>query len=1517
LTPVQEDAAGPVASVDADGVVFEVAVPHSETDYIQGNLLRTGEPYEHDLLRALAAHVSEGDLVVDVGANVGNHTLYLAVVAGARVLAFEPNPELTAALARSVRLNGLEERVEVRQRAVADTAGRSSFTHLDAGNLGAQRIAAPGQDGDFAVVRLDDEETGAPVRVLKIDVEGFELGVLRGAEQLILRDRPWISVECQDAAGFEAVNAWLTDHGYAYQATFNATPTHLFGPGTEVSAASGATAAVLETYRLRDALASERAAHDEASLRYRELGQRRAADQAAADRVERERGNWEMAYQRVRGEAIQAALVNERLDGQLERTRARVSRQARRIDTEFRHNKKLKRELKDVQAELRKVRSSARYRLGSALAGSVRSPRRLLRLPLDLARLVGGRLRRRRRRAGSQPVAVPAVVTPRTAKPVSCLPVTRLSQVRALSPEDLTRRAALAAASSAALRARRAPGTTPRVAAIVDDFTRQSLRMECDFQDLHPDAWRDEMESFRPDLLFVESAWRGDQGSWHNTISRVPEELVEILEWCREHAVPTVFWNKEDPVHFETFLRVAAEFDHVLTTDVDRVSQYRGLLGHDRVGFMPFAAQPRLQTPVETHERKQALAFAGSYYTRYVERMRDLRAIVSGAAAVMPVEIFDRNLGTTLPDYAFPEEYQQYIVGTLQPSEIETAYKGYRFALNLNSVKGSQSMFARRAFELLASNTLTISNYARGLKVLLGDLVPMSDSQKMTRAVLEELTADVARADRLAAAGLRKVLDQHTYAERLRYIMSVAASLPFEQQERAVVALGLVADVEAAHRLLDTVRRQEGVHVDTRAVTQDAQAAALLAEHGVTVLGPEEAASTALRDVTLGAAAVVAVLDPRDWYGPHYLHDLANATQYSDAGVIGKSEHFAAQGDGSVSLSGQGGAYRAAADLPLRRAALAPAASAALTVAELVAPGAHAPEGLVQISIHRFDYCADGAGQTFDVETVTSELDVDQGWDLSEIYRSVEAQTARASVDDDCPVLPLEALATTRADIYDAPLAAALTQDRYRITSRLASHERRGLRQSKSFDTRELWPDGVARFGFAATGDLRLSLVLRFYGESGEMLGTVTRGAGTEHVHPLPEGTVRVRASFKTTGPGTGFVHRVFLGRWDFESTVQLPSSDVLLVTDSYPQYDDLYRNGFVHARVRRYRAAGRGLDVFRFRRNVPAARHEFEGVEVATGGADALRAVLETGAYRTVAVHFLTRAMWDVLEEFQDRLDVVVWVHGAEIQPWWRRRFNFETEAALEDAKAVSEERQAFWRSLLDGASSRLHLVFVSQHFADEVMEDLERVIPQGSYSVIHNPIDTDIFAYEPKPVEQRTRVLSIRPYASRIYANDLAVAAVLDLSERDWFDELEFRFVGDGPLFEETVQPLRGFDNVVIERGYLSHHEIADLYREHGVALIPTRSDTHGVSRDEAMSAGLVPVTSGVAAVPEFVSEREGVLAPFEDHVALAEGIAMLHDDPAAFSRMSQAAAARVRAQSAADVIIPQEIALLWHGR
>lgn len=263
----QITSAFPQVTIAVGGRPYVICLPHAETDYIQSNLMASGRPYEEDMLSAMAATLDPGDVVIDVGANIGNHTLFLAAAVGCRVVAYEPNPELVSGLRGSIEANGFQDQVTLRDVGVHARSARGVLADLDAGNLGAQSVAVAEADGDFGVVALDEETFPARVAAMKIDVEGAEIEVLRGARHVIDRDRPRLFIESGTLAGFQDVRAFLDDLGYVLTGTYNLTPTHSYRPavGTpeEAELVTSLVKATEEVYRLNSLKVALRARIEE------------------------------------------------------------------------------------------------------------------------------------------------------------------------------------------------------------------------------------------------------------------------------------------------------------------------------------------------------------------------------------------------------------------------------------------------------------------------------------------------------------------------------------------------------------------------------------------------------------------------------------------------------------------------------------------------------------------------------------------------------------------------------------------------------------------------------------------------------------------------------------------------------------------------------------------------------------------------------------------------------------------------------------------------------------------------------------------------------------------------------------------------------------------------------------------------------------------------------------------------------------------------------------------------------
>ncbi|SFV34232.1 FkbM family methyltransferase [Hyphomicrobium facile] len=199
-------------------------------DHIFLTISKTGEFYEIELLRALSKLLREDDLVLDVGANIGNHALFFAGVVGCRVKCFEPNPEAVKLLRHNILANGLGGRIDVLPVAVGpEDRHFSADTSSTRNNLGAFRIR-PAQEGAIRAVPLDKVDVGGPVKLVKIDVEGMELDVLLGAREIIRRDRPVVCVECDDVESFRIIFDYLAEFKYIVTGSHNYTATHIFVP---------------------------------------------------------------------------------------------------------------------------------------------------------------------------------------------------------------------------------------------------------------------------------------------------------------------------------------------------------------------------------------------------------------------------------------------------------------------------------------------------------------------------------------------------------------------------------------------------------------------------------------------------------------------------------------------------------------------------------------------------------------------------------------------------------------------------------------------------------------------------------------------------------------------------------------------------------------------------------------------------------------------------------------------------------------------------------------------------------------------------------------------------------------------------------------------------------------------------------------------------------------------------------------------------------------------------------------
>ncbi|MGY0618348.1 glycosyltransferase family protein [Lysobacter sp. A378] len=1172
-----------------------------------------------------------------------------------------------------------------------------------------------------------------------------------------------------------------------------------------------------------------------------------------------------------------------------------------------------------VEAGMQAVLRSISLQLGYLITRSVRSVTGMLALPYRAAKL----LLEARRSARSMPGEARPVVT--VPLPYDWFPPALRQQLTRFHAEYVadTGEERKIEGSQAAAMAPRVSGLPAnsadlRVAAIMDEFTFNAYRDCCDVKAVTPEGWRGELELQKPHLLFIESAWDGKDSLWQRKVSNASAELRQLVGHCRRTGIPVIFWSKEDPVHFKTFLDTARLADFVFTTDIDCIKHYKLALGHERVYLLPFATQPRAHDPIERYNRKHAFCFAGSYYVRYPTRQKDFANLIAAVSTLAPVDIYDRNHGKTHPNYIFPEEYRPHILGTLPFDQIDMAYKGYQFGININTVKHSQSMFARRVFDLLASNTVTVSNYSRGMRLVFGDLVIASDDSQQLIRQLKPLVDDPIRVGKFRLAGLRKVMREHTYQHRLGYMVEKVFGHTAQAQGAKVVVLANVADDASLDAVIANYRRQQWVH---KRLLLSLAAGFLPANPAVVddveVILADQHCHRKLSDLIPGGH-YVALFTPGDYYGPNYLADLALATGYSPVDAVGKHAYYRSTPNGTQ-LENAGGQYQMSEEVALHRALVLPSALDGSATLEWAQTPQIVP--IETLTVDEFNYCAGGTAQPDDsISALVGDLEgLDEGVPVDELLKIAEGIRGGTLTVDASGQHGIEQVGSERLhDLFGAMANKYLSMEHdgseLIVDSTVPPGQHAYCYLTQALPRASLNLTDVARMQLVCEPGKGLELVLVFQDETGNKLGHSIVKAANNITAAVPVGTTQVLIGLRLTSAGRFTIKHLALDHVPLQVDTIIGRSRTLLLAKNYPSYRDRYKHAFVHRRAMEYDRCGASVDVFRIGSG-QLCFSEHEGVDVTEGQFEHLRAALASGHYRNILAHVLTEQAWEVLQKYVSNTRIYVWAHGSEVQPWTRRPFEYSTDGERNRATVLSERRMRFWKALLKVPHPNLVMVFVSQHLAETMFEDLGFRLPDSQYRVIHNFVDDQLFAYCQKSPEQRTRIISIRPYAGRVYANDLTVQAIVELSRREFFDELQFHLIGDGVLFDETVEPVRTFPNVKIERRFLSQREIADLHADYGVFLCPTRMDSQGVSRDEAMASGLVPITNPVAAVPEFVDESCGLLVEPESATALADAIERLYRDPALFLRLSEAAAARVREQSAFETTIAREIELFDH--
>jgi FkbM family methyltransferase len=169
---------------------------------------------EPDVVPVFLDHVRRCSRFIDVGANTGFYSL-LAHAANAKIQtwAFEPNPAVFEKLRHHVEINGMAGSCQLYALAAGNATGSVKFQIPEDATMA--HIAGPGEDGiEVPIRKLDDILPNEPVDLVKIDVEGHEIGVLRGMTNILATSRPAIFFECLPGSPSQEIEELFRQNRY-------------------------------------------------------------------------------------------------------------------------------------------------------------------------------------------------------------------------------------------------------------------------------------------------------------------------------------------------------------------------------------------------------------------------------------------------------------------------------------------------------------------------------------------------------------------------------------------------------------------------------------------------------------------------------------------------------------------------------------------------------------------------------------------------------------------------------------------------------------------------------------------------------------------------------------------------------------------------------------------------------------------------------------------------------------------------------------------------------------------------------------------------------------------------------------------------------------------------------------------------------------------------------------------------------------------------------------------------------
>ncbi|MFK3967359.1 glycosyltransferase [Ensifer adhaerens] len=315
------------------------------------------------------------------------------------------------------------------------------------------------------------------------------------------------------------------------------------------------------------------------------------------------------------------------------------------------------------------------------------------------------------------------------------------------------------------------------IALVADSLTTSCLAKECRTLTLTPLNYRWILRFQKPDLLFVESAWEGHRSRWKYKVATYPggrnnnRKLEAVVSYARDLGIPTVFWNKEDGVHFDRFIDSARLFDHIFTVDANCVEKYKNLVGKNvTVNTLMFPVQTETHFFRGFEFKSNSANFVGSYSRKIHESRRVWQDLMFSACASSGIKtvVYDRNSERISSNYRYPDFAGMDVRASIPHADTAQVYRDHLISLNVNTIDNSPSMYSRRLVEILACGGIAVTNPSPAVDRYFVDYCNVVKSSQEAEDLFARLKYGPSAQDlQRAEAGARYVQSEHTWSQRL------------------------------------------------------------------------------------------------------------------------------------------------------------------------------------------------------------------------------------------------------------------------------------------------------------------------------------------------------------------------------------------------------------------------------------------------------------------------------------------------------------------------------------------------------------------------------------------------------------------------------------------------------------------------------------------------------------------------------------------------------------------------------